>query len=206
LVNGYGATELCSPAAMWPLGPEPVPLDSVGRALPCAEIVVVDPETGVEAAPGQAGELWIRGPMVIREYWNNPAATADGIVDGYWRSGDLGSIDAAGNVYVHDRLKDLINRGGYKIYSAEVEACLLAFPGVAEAAVVARRDPVLGERVHAFVSAPHQVNASDLSAYCVERLADYKLPEGWTIASDPLPRTHTGKVDKKVLRARAAAR
>jgi long-chain acyl-CoA synthetase len=107
---------------------------------------------------------------------------------------------------VHDRLKDLINRGGYKVYSAEVEACLLAFPGVAEAAVIAKSDPVLGERVHAFVTTPHHVSPSDLAAFCAKRLADYKVPEGWTIGSDPLPRTHTGKVDKKVLRARLAAR
>jgi long-chain acyl-CoA synthetase len=206
LVNGYGATELCSPAAMWPLGHERVPIDSVGRAMACAEIIAVDPESGIEAPRGQVGELWIRGPMVIKEYWNDPVATAHGIVDGYWRSGDLGSVDAEGYVYVHDRLKDLINRGGYKVYSAEVEACLLAFPNVAEAAVIAKSDSVLGERVHAFVTAPHPVSPSDLSAFCAERLADYKVPEGWTIGCDPLPRTHTGKVDKKVLRARLAAR
>jgi O-succinylbenzoic acid--CoA ligase len=205
LVNGYGATELCSPATMWPPGEPRVPLDSVGRVMPCAEIVVVDPETGIEVPSQRAGELWIRGPMVIKEYWNDPAATAAGIVDGYWRSGDLGSIDADGWVYVHDRLKDLINRGGYKVYSAEVEACLLEFPGIAEAAVVAKRDPVLGERVHAFVSASQPVSPCELSAFCAERLADYKVPEGWTIGSDPLPRTHTGKVDKKDLRLRAAA-
>jgi long-chain acyl-CoA synthetase len=206
LVNGYGATELCSPAAMWPVGAAGVPLDSVGRAMPCAEIIVIDAETGIEVPSGQAGELWIRGPMVIREYWNDPVATANGLVDGYWRSGDLGSVDAEGHVYVHDRLKDLINRGGYKVYSAEVEACLLEFPGIAEAAVVAQRDSVLGERVHAFVTTPQPLSPSDLSAFCAERLADYKVPEGWTIGSDPLPRTHTGKVDKKDLRARVAAR
>lgn len=204
LVNGYGATEVCSPAAMWPTGGALVPRDSVGRAMPCAEIVVADPDTGIEVPRGHVGELWIRGPMVIKEYWNDPAATALGIVDGYWRSGDLGSMDADGNLYVHDRLKDLINRGGYKVYSAEVEACLLEFPGVAEAAVVARLDPVLGERVHAFVTAPQPLGRSDLHAFCADRLADYKVPEGWTIASDPLPRTHTGKVDKKHLRARLA--
>jgi long-chain acyl-CoA synthetase len=205
LVNGYGATELCSPATMWPAGESRVPLHSVGRALPCAEIVVIDPQTGVEVPTGQPGELWIRGPMVIKEYWNDPGATANGIVDGYWRSGDLGSIDGQGNVYLHDRLKDLINRGGYKVYSAEVEARLLDFPGVSEAAVVATADPVLGERVHAFVTASQRISATDLSAFCAECLADYKVPEGWTIGTEPLPRTHTGKVDKKDLRARLSA-
>jgi O-succinylbenzoic acid--CoA ligase len=205
LVNGYGATEVCSPAAMWPVGDSPVPVTSVGRAMPCAELIVVDPETCIEVPSGEPGELWVRGPMVIKEYWNDPAATAAGIVGGYWRSGDIGSIDAEGNVYVHDRLKDLINRGGYKIYSAEVEAQLLECPGVAEVAVVGKDDPVLGERVHAFVNTAHATSSAGLTAFCAERLADYKVPESWTIGSEALPRTPTGKVDKKTLRARLAA-
>jgi acyl-CoA synthetase (AMP-forming)/AMP-acid ligase II len=205
LVNGYGATEVCSPAAMWRHGHAPVPLDSVGQAMPCAEIIVVDPLTGIEVPTGESGELWIRGPMVIKEYWNDPAATARGIVGGYWRSGDIGSVDAHGNVYVRDRLKDVINRGGYKIFSAEVEGLLLQLHGVVEAAVVARSDPVLGERVHAFVTVTRPVDESELNALCARQLGDYKRPESWTIGRDPLPRTHTGKLDKKRLRARLAA-
>jgi len=205
LVNGYGATEVCSPAAMWPVDDSPVPITSVGRAMPCAEIMIVDPETGVEVPAGASGELWVRGPMVVKSYWNNPEATAQAFVGGFWRSGDVGCVDAQGNVFVHDRLKDLINRGGYKIYSAEVEGVLLQCPGVVEAAVVAKSDPVLGERVHAFVSVAQELDAARLAAFCAELLADYKVPESWTLMRDPLPRTATGKMDKKALRTDTGA-
>lgn len=201
LVNGYGATETCSPAAMWPVGQE-VPLASVGTPMPCAEIMIVDPETGNEMPTGEAGEIWIRGPMVIKEYWNNPKATAEGIVAGFWRSGDVGCVDPLGNVYVRDRLKDMINRGGYKVYSAEVENVLLQCPGVVEAAVLARSDPVLGERVHAVLCTTREISETELAAFCVQRLADYKVPESWSSSSQPLPRTATGKLDKRNLRAR----
>ena len=205
LVNGYGATEVCSPAAMWPVDGAAVPVTSVGKAMPCAEIMVVDPQTGAELPAGASGELWIRGPMVVPSYWNNPDATAQSFVGGFWRSGDVGCVDAEGNVFVHDRLKDLINRGGYKVYSAEVEGVLLQYPGVVEAAVVAKADPVLGERVHAFLSVGANVDEGRLAAFCAERLAGYKVPESWTLLREPLPRTATGKMDKKSLRASMAA-
>jgi long-chain acyl-CoA synthetase len=205
LVNGYGATEVCSPAAMWPVGGPPPPRESVGLPLPCAEIRVVDPETLVDAPPGEPGELWIRGPMVTPGYWNDPGANARAFSDGFWRSGDVGRVDENGHVYVLDRLKDLVNRGGYKVYSAEVEAVLLRHPGVTEAAVVARADPVLGERVHAFLSASQPLDETELAHWCAGLLADYKVPESWSITREPLPRTATGKLDKKILRQRLAA-
>jgi O-succinylbenzoic acid--CoA ligase len=177
------------------------PPASSGKPLACVEILVVDPETCVEMPVGQDGELWLRGPMVIASYWNDPAATAKGIVAGFWRSGDIGCVDAEGFVYVRDRLKDLINRGGYKIYSAEVEAVLSHCPGVLEAAIVGKPDPVLGERVHAFVSVTSQLTEEALAAFCAERLGDYKVPESWTLSTDPLPRNATGKLSKKDLRA-----
>ena len=101
---------------------------------------------------GMSGELWIGGPMVVAGYWDNREATRSSFIGGYWKSGDIGSIDAEGYVQILDRRKDMLNRGGYKIYSVEVESALLGFPGVLEAAVVARACPVLGERVHAVVS------------------------------------------------------
>lgn len=204
LVSGYGATETCSPAAMTPVGLGARPADAVGTPLPCAEIIVVDPETGREVGVGDTGELWIRGPMVSPGYWRNPEATAQSFVAGYWRSGDIGRIDSDGNVYVRDRLKDVINRGGYKIYSAEVEGVLAQMPGLVEAALVGRPDPVLGERVHAFVSVAGPVAEAELTAFCAARLADYKVPESWTITSQPLPRNSTGKLAKNELRARIA--
>jgi O-succinylbenzoic acid--CoA ligase len=98
-------------------------------------------------------------------------------------------------------LKDVINRGGYKIYSAEVEGVLAQFPGLVEAATVGRPDPVLGERVHAFVSVTGTVTAEELAAFCASRLGDYKVPESWTITTEPLPRNSMGKLAKKDLRA-----
>ena len=126
--------------------------DSVGCALPCADILGMD-DAGREVPDGAEGELWLGGPMVVKGYWDDPAATAENIVGGYWRSGDIGAKDPEGYVRVFDRKKDMINRGGYKIYSVEVENALMSFAGVVEAAAVAQPCPVLGERVHAFVVA-----------------------------------------------------
>lgn len=204
LVNGYGATETCSPAIMLPVGEGATDVDSVGRPLPCVELVVMDPETCTEVPTGESGELWLRGPMVIASYWNDPEATAKGIVDGFWRSGDIGCVDGAGNVRVLDRLKDLINRGGYKIYSAEVEAVLARCPGVVEAAIVGRADPVLGERVHAFVCVAEGVTPADLGTFCAQHLGDYKIPESWSLSAAPILRNANGKLAKKELRALAA--
>ena len=135
LLNCYGATETTSPATMMPAGRTRAHADSVGVALPCAEIRVMD-DAGREVPAGETGELWIGGPMVVPGYWANPEATAASFTAGYWHSGDLGSVDAQGYVRVFDRKKDMLNRGGYKIYSVEVENVLMAWPGMVEAAVV----------------------------------------------------------------------
>jgi len=189
LMNLYGATETTSPATMMPPHETARHGDSVGLAVPCGEIRVADD-----------GELWIKGPMVVRGYWNDAAATAREFTDGFWHSGDIGAVDAQGFVYVLDRKKDVINRGGYKVYSAEVESTLLEHPGVVEAAVVAVPCPVLGERVHAFVSLRQVITEQDLRVFCAERLADYKVPESFTFRSEPLPRNANGKVLKRALR------
>jgi long-chain acyl-CoA synthetase len=190
LMNLYGATETTSPATIMPPHETAAHSDSVGRVVPCGEIRVVE------------DELWIKGPMVVRGYWNDAAATAREFTDGFWRSGDIGAVDAEGFVYVFDRKKDMINRGGYKVYSAEVESALAEHPAVLEAAVVAVPCPVLGERVHAFVTLrdPGGVTGKALQAFCGERLADYKVPEGFTLRTEPLPRNANGKVLKRVLR------
>ncbi len=205
LINAYGATETTSPATVMPPGQTPTHADSVGRVVPCGEIVVMD-ESGREAPSGQSGEIWIKGPMVVPGYWNNPEATAAAFVNGFWRSGDVGSMDAEGYIRVFDRLKDMINRAGYKVYSVEVENVLMAHPDVVEAAVLGRPDPVLGERVHAVVASRPGASAAALPgvlrAFCAERLSDYKVPETFTIVSRPLPRNANGKLLKAELRAR----
>jgi len=160
-------------------------------------------DAGREVPPGETGELWIAGPMVVPGYWANPEATAASFTAGWWHSGDLGSIDAQGYVRVFDRKKDMLNRGGYKIYSIEVENVLMAWPGMVEAAVVGKPCPVLGERVHAFVHAPGGAHDDDaLRAFCAARLADYKVPETLTWTDAPLPRNANGKLMKRVLRER----
>ncbi len=205
LVNAYGATETTSPATMMPMGHTRAHADSVGVALPAAEIRVMD-DDGRELPPGETGELWIGGPMVVPGYWANPEATAASFTAGFWHSGDLGSVDAQGYVRVFDRKKDMLNRGGYKIYSVEVENVLMAWPGMVEAAVVGRPCPVLGERVHAWVHAPGAAHDdAALRAFCAARLADYKVPETFTWSDDPLPRNANGKLMKRLLRDRTAA-
>ncbi|HJU30721.1 MAG TPA: fatty acid--CoA ligase family protein, partial [Hyphomicrobiaceae bacterium] len=176
--------------------------DSVGCAVPCADILVMDDE-GREVPAGEEGELWLGGPMVVPGYWDNPAATAQSFVGGYWRSGDIGSKDADGYVRVFDRKKDMINRGGYKVYSVEVENALMGFPGVVEAAAVAMPCPVLGERVQAFVVMSDGANADAalLRQHCARLLADYKVPELFTVCDRPLPRNANGKLMKRELRA-----
>jgi long-chain acyl-CoA synthetase len=200
LLNAYGATETTSPTTMIPPGLTRAHPDSVGVALPCAEVIAVD-DAGWEVAPGDVGELWISGPMVVRGYWNDEAATSREFTAGWWHSGDLGSVDAEGFVRVFDRKKDMLNRGGYKIFSVEVENLIVSMPGVVEAAVVGRPCPVLGERVHAFVSVEDSsLSEEAVRSFCAERLADYKVPESVSLSSEPLPRNANGKLLKRVLR------
>lgn len=200
LVNVYGATETTGPAVLLPLGAR-APDIAIGKLAPCADIRVVD-EQGVDVAADATGELWIAGPMTVPGYWDNPSANASAFVDGYWRSGDIGSIDAEGWVRVFDRQKDMINRAGYKIYSAEVENVLSRHPDVVECAVVGRPDPVLGEKVHVFVVGKRaEVSAEELRAYCARNLSDYKVPETVEFI-DVLPRNAAGKILKPELRER----
>ncbi|MHB8668806.1 MAG: class I adenylate-forming enzyme family protein [Burkholderiales bacterium] len=200
LVNAYGATETTSPTTCMPLGRQAAHLDSVGAVLPCAEVRVMDDDQ-CEVAPGVAGEIWIAGPMVVPGYWDDAAATQREFCGGYWKSGDIGSIDADGYLRIFDRKKDLINRGGYKVYCAEVENVLSLHPAVVESALVARADPVLGEKAHAFVlSSDPACSAEQLRAHCALHLADYKLPDFITFVEQPLPRNANGKLLKRQLR------
>jgi long-chain acyl-CoA synthetase len=138
--------------------------------------------------------------MVVKGYWDDPAATAREFSDGFWHSGDIGSIDADGFVRVLDRKKDMINRGGYKVFTAEVESALAEHPAVVESAVVSYPCPVLGERVQAFVTLREAISIESLQAHCAARLADYKVPEKFSLGTEPLPRNANGKVLKRQLR------
>ena len=209
LVQAYGSTETTSPATIMPLGRQREALPSVGAPVACADIRVVD-EGGREVPRGESGEVWIAGPMVVPGYWNDATRSAEGFAAGYWRSGDVGRFDENGLLHIHDRLKDMINRGGYKVWSAEVENALAFHPLVAEAAVVPRADPVLGEKTHAVVhldAASAQKALRDeaalvetLRAHCLAHLADYKVPDTFRFSPDPLPRNSNGKLLKRALR------
>jgi len=205
LINAYGSTETTSPSTIMPPELTAAYIDSVGLPCPGTEIIVVNAE-GREMPRGEIGEIWIRSGSVIKGYWNNPSATAESFTGGFWHSGDLGSIDDQNFVRVFDRQKDMINRGGLKIYSAEVESVLAGHPAVVESAIIAKPCPVLGERVHAvIVTRDDGVSSQTLRAWCAERLSDYKVPETMDLTAEPLPRNANGKVMKRQLREAWAA-
>jgi len=205
LRNAYGATETTSPSTLLPIGRIATHKHTVGLPVPCADVMVVD-DQGRELPVGETGEVWIAGPMVVPGYWNNPEANTREFTGGYWHSGDIGRFTDDGYLQILDRAKDMINRGGYKVFSAEVENVLAQHPDVIECAVVARACPVLGERVHAFVITSDIVSMPDvLKAHCAERLADYKVPEFFTAVEGELPRNANGKIVKTALKDRAAA-
>ena len=173
---------------------------SAGRAMPTVELEIRDP-TGRPVGEGVEGEVHIRSPLVMLEYWRRPAETRDVLLAGRWlRTGDIGRIEA-GCLYIDSRKRDLILRGGENVYPIEIELCLEAHPDVVEAAVVGVADIELGQAVKAIV-VPHVEVAIDLRAlerWVAERLAYYKVPAHWEIRRDPLPRNATGKVMKHVL-------
>lgn len=202
LMNCYGATETVCPVALMPPEFAYDRRNQVGLPAPGCEIVIMDAQ-GREVPAGQPGEIWMRSVTVVQGYWHNAEATRDSFVGGFWRSGDVGAVDEADFISVLDRLKDMINRGGYKIYTTEVESVLSEFPGILECAVVAKPCPVLGERVHAFVALKSgaTVNETEMKGFCESRLADYKVPESFTVSPDPLPRNANGKLMKRAMQA-----
>ncbi|MCL2585807.1 MAG: acyl--CoA ligase [Streptosporangiales bacterium] len=197
--NGYGLTETTS-AVVGNSGADYVARpDSVGRPVPGADVRVVDPGTGRDVPGGEVGELWFYGPNIVRGYWNKPEATAAAFTDGWFRTGDLGRVDD-GWVYVVDRLKDVIIRGGENIYCAEVEAVLFDHPGIEDAAVVGIPDPALGEEAVAVIVGDPDLTAEEVRRHVAGRLAAFKVPAHVVVRTEPLPRTATGKILKRDLR------
>ncbi|WP_028921180.1 class I adenylate-forming enzyme family protein [Pseudonocardia acaciae] len=197
--NGYGLTETTSAVATNTGADYVARPDSVGRCVPGADVRVVDPATGADLPDGEVGELWFRGPNVVRGYWNNPAATEEAFTDGWFHSGDLGRVQD-GWLYVVDRLKDVVIRGGENIYCTEVEAALFEHPAVADVAVLGVPDADYGERAVAVVVAENHATADELRRHVAERLAAFKVPDHVIFRTEPLPRTQSGKVLKKDLR------
>lgn len=204
LVNAYGATETCAVCTIMPAEWTLRAPASVGLPLQCDDVIVVGSD-GNEVAAGAPGELLIRGANVSPGYWQDPEATDSAFLDGFWRSGDVASRDTDGLVYVHDRLKDMINRGGFKVFSAEVENALMSHGGVADCAVVGVPDPVLGEKTFALVQRRDgATEAEALRAYLRSRIADYKVPDFWLVGEAPVPRNQNGKHQKAEVRRIAA--
>lgn len=200
LANAYGSTETTSPSTLTPLGEGALKADTVGAPVPCCEIRIMD-DDGCEVRAGDTGEVWIKGGHVASGYWNNPEATRLNFISGFWRSGDIGAMTTDGYLQIYDRKKDMINRGGFKVYSAEVEGVLAYHPKVGEAAVVGDPDPVLTERVHVYIFPKDaSLTEDDVKSYCAARLSDYKVPDFVTFVDEPLPRSANGKLLKRTLK------
>ena len=176
---------------------------STGRTIPILQVDIRDPD-GKPVPVGDRGEIWMKGPNLIRGYWNRPEETAATIVDGWLRSGDIGRIDQDGFVYIEDRAKDMILRGGENVYSAEVEAAIYEHPAVYEAAVFGVPHERLGEEVAAVVvprSGAH-LDPDELGRHVAARLAAFKVPTKVVIVDEQLPRNAAGKILKRELRVR----
>ncbi|MEU3830586.1 AMP-binding protein [Streptomyces sp. NPDC029080] len=196
VINGYGMTETASLITVLPDRDAAEHADSVGYAVPSVELGVVpigdDPYTG---------ELVVRGVTVTTGYWRRPDATAQAIRNGWLHTGDIVRVDETGRIHIVDRIKDIINRGGENISSVEVEAVLLSAPGVADAAVLAVPDDVMGEKVGAVLFGDGaEIDVAEVLAHCGERLADFKVPQYAAVVTEALPRNAGGKLLKNRLR------
>jgi long-chain acyl-CoA synthetase len=203
LATAYGLTESASVATSNTGDDYRTHPDSVGRPAPTVEIQVVDAD-GEPVPVGEPGEIWLRGPTIMRRgYWNRPDATAEAITpEGWFRSGDIGRFDEEGFLYLVDRQKDMIIRGGENVYCVEVEEVLFEHPDVVDAAVVGVPHKVLGEEVKAVVQLKPGASATveTIRAHCANRLADFKVPAHVELRDEPLPRNPAGKVLKSLLR------
>jgi long-chain acyl-CoA synthetase len=202
VLEGYGLTE-ASPVVSAHRLSGMRKLGSVGQPIPGVQVSIQD--DGDSALPvGEVGEVCVKGPNVMVGYYRNPDETARTVRDGWLHTGDMGRLDADGFLYIVERKKDLIIRGGFNIYPREVEEVLYAFPGIAEAAVVGRADPLMGEEAVAFVVLRDGASATaeDVIAFCESRLARFKCPKQIRFV-DALPKSPIGKILRKELRAQA---
>jgi long-chain acyl-CoA synthetase len=199
--NAYGLTETSSVATL--LTPQDAidRPDSVGRPVPTVRIRIADDE-GHEVPQGETGEVLITGPTLMAGYWGKPEATAEAIRDGWLHTGDIGRVDADGYLYITDRKKDMIIRGGENIYCVEIENRLVAHPDVLDAAVIGVPHPELGEEVKAVVQVTEDspLTADDIRAWVAETLAGFKVPAYIDLRTDKLPRNASGKLLKNALR------
>ncbi|MBA2625128.1 MAG: long-chain fatty acid--CoA ligase, partial [Acidimicrobiia bacterium] len=201
LFDVYGLSETHSPGCIATDDDLRERPGSVGRPLPCMEAEIRD-DDGTVLPPGVPGQLWMRGSLVTTGYANDPEATAEAIVDGWFDTGDVARIDADGFVFIVDRAKDMVIRGGENVYCAEVEAALFEHPAVTDVAVLGVPHKVLGEEVGAVVRLRPGASATaeELRAHVGERLAAFKVPAHVWFREAELPRNPAGKVLKRDLR------
>ncbi len=207
--NGYGLTETSSVTSMNAGADYVAKPESVGPPVPVCDVAVLpedfpgtEPDDTVPRGPDVRGELWIKGPNVVRGYWNRPEETAKTFSRGWLHTGDVARLDDDGFIYIVDRAKDMIIRGGENVYSVQVEAALFEHPAVADCAVIGVPEPTLGEEVGAVIvlRPGAKVTADELALHVKARLAGFMVPTHIWFRSEPLPRNPQGKVLKRELR------
>jgi long-chain acyl-CoA synthetase len=199
--QGYGLTETSSVTTLIGGADYVLHPDSVGAPVPVVDVKICD-DRGSEVPVGEVGEVWIGGPNVVKGYWRKPEATAESFPGGWLRSGDVGRVDAEGFLYLVDRAKDMLIRGGENVYCVEVESVLYEHPAVMDAAVVGIPHKVLGEEVGAVVQVVpgKTVTEKELQDHVAAKLAAFKVPVRIELRSEPLPRNANGKILKRDLK------
>jgi len=202
IATGYGLTETSSVTTSISGTDYVERPSSVGVPVPVCEVRVINPD-GKDMPAGGDGEFWIKGPNVVPGYWRRPEETGEAFIDGWLRSGDIGRIDRYGFLYIVDRIKDIIIRGGENISTIEVESALFEHPAVLDAAVFATPHPTLGEGVGAVVRLKPgvRVTVDDPRDYVATKLASYKVPAHVWITDQAFPRSGTGKTLKREIQA-----
>jgi acyl-CoA synthetase (AMP-forming)/AMP-acid ligase II len=197
--QGYGLTETSPVTHFHPMDDSRVVLDSVGPSAPNTECRLVDPATGDDCAPGERGELWMRGPQLMKGYFNKPDATAACMTeDGWFKTGDVAVVDELGWYTIVDRVKELIKYKGMQVAPAELEALLLGHPAVADVAVIPVPDPDAGEIPKAFVVARAPLTADEVMAFVAERVSSYKKVRQVEFV-DTIPKSPSGKILRRLL-------
>lgn len=201
ILEGYGLTESTCVVSSMPMD-KPIRSGSCGVPIPGTDIRIVG-HNGGDLSVGEEGELWIKGPQIMKGYLNNPQATADTIVDGWLKTGDVAKVDEDGYLYIVDRIKDMVIVSGFNVYPAEIEDALTRCDKVAEAAVIGVEDADTGERVIAYVvKRDAAVTEQEVIAFCKEHLTGYKVPKTVEFVSE-LPKSPVGKVLRRELRDKA---
>ena len=201
IAQGYGMTEASPVTHISPTDPDKVKVGSAGRVIPNTEVQLVDTASGKALGVGETGELWIRGPQIMKGYLNQPGETANSIDDeGWYKTGDIGTVDAEGNFFIVDRVKELIKYKGMQVAPAELEALLLSHPDVADVAVIPKPDEEAGEIPKAFIvlKPESQVSAEDIMTFTADHVAPHKKVRAVEFI-DLIPKSASGKILRRVL-------